>query len=242
MTTIKSTIYGYSIDTLIAFLLGDVNGQTKAGIIEHADESQELKAYIQYLHRLLDTHDYDVARVTELAEQQLTVLVNELKKFNQELEEETIIEEQPMLFFTGHGDPPKHTPEGRTFSFIVSAHTDRLPTVPPLSIRGLQDAKSPLHVLAEDIRSELVRYPLDEKGMEHFLTVCRNQLRNRTMALTGNESVSHKPPSLWELTKMGCRLIFFRHGITPSDKGYSFEQPSTRNNKTSVVGRTGALF
>lgn len=186
MTTIQSTICGYSIDTLIAFLLGDATKQTKASILEDARESRELTAFMSYLQRLLEANDYDAECVTTIAEQQMRRLVNELQQFNEELEADLIAQKQDVYtaeeaqFFirdTAHDQP--FAQEAPVFYFTISAHTNRLPPTDPLSIVGVNDAKSPLHRLREAISYELVRHPLDEKGLEHFLTVCYSQLKDR---------------------------------------------------------------
>ncbi len=205
MTTIQSTICGYSIDTLIAFLLGDATKQTKASILEDANENRELTAFIGYLQRLLEAYDYDAERVTTIAEQQMRRLVNELQQFNEELEADIIAQkasiytaEEALFFIKDTVNDQALAQEAPVFSFRISAHTNRLPPTDPLSIVGLNDAKSPLHRLTEAISYELARHPLDEKGLEHFLTVCHNQLKGRRDP--SNRSNFQKP-SFWSNVK-----------------------------------------
>jgi hypothetical protein len=206
MTTIQSTISSYSTEALLAFLLGNVNRQTKAEILEDAKSSRELAAYISYLQRLLETHDFDVEAVTKIAEEQMTNLVKELKKFNKELDRE-----EPYVM--AEATPLPHHEEsqvgnrgiaqletigvGTTFSFAIAAHTNRLPPTDPLSITGLTDAKSPIYALTTAISQELKRRPLDEKGLENFLTVCRNQLQNRQEQTATNSQRSFWSPLRW---------------------------------------------
>jgi hypothetical protein len=186
MTTIQPTICGYSIETLIALLLGDVTKQTKAAIVEDARESRELTAFMSYLQRLLEANDYDAERVTTIAEQQMTALVEELEKFNEELEADVIASKQSIY---ATEDVPffiKETVTNRNFAketpvfyFTIAAHTNRLPPTDPLSIVGLNDTKSPLHRLTQAISDELAQNPLGEKELEHFLTACYGQLKDR---------------------------------------------------------------
>jgi hypothetical protein len=206
MTTIQSTISSYSTETLLAFLLGNVNRQTKAEILEDAKASRELAAFINYLQRLLETYDFDVEAVTKIAEQQTTNLVKELKKFNKELDRE-----EPYVM--SEAAPLPHHEErqvgnrgaaqletigvGTTFSFAIAAHTNRLPPTDPLSITGLTDAKSPIYALTTAISQELKRRPLDEKGLESFLTICRNQLQNRQEPTGSNNPRSFWSPLKW---------------------------------------------
>jgi hypothetical protein len=252
-STIQSTICGYSIEMLIAFLLGDVNRQTKAGILENAKENRELTAFIQYLRRLLEAHDYDVERVTALAEQQMAILVTELKKFNQELEEDIAEEAQEPQFFMdskaiGEGVPE----EAPHFSFVILAHHSRsmLPTA-PLSIRGLQDAESTLHVLVKDTNCELVQHPLNEKEVAHFLTMCRNQLHIiNEKSPPDTQPIAQKRQPWWvsSLEKLNFKQFFFKRHISPhSDKqpkDYSIAQSLAPNHEVveSVKTSTSSRF
>lgn len=186
MTTIQSKICGYSIETLIDFLLGNVSRKTKTGIVEDAHESRELTAFMSYLQRLLEANDYDAERVTTIAEQQMTALVEELEKFNEELEADVIASKQSIYVAN---DVPFFIKEGRTnrdyaveapvFSFTIAAHANRLPQPPPLSIVGICDAKSPLHRLTQAISDELTQNPMCEKELERFLIFCHKRLKNR---------------------------------------------------------------
>jgi hypothetical protein len=210
MTTIHpSTICGYSTETLLALLLGNVTKQKKADILEEAKGSPELSAFINYLHRLLQANDFDVEAVTKIAEQQMAILVEELKKFNEELEKQTpseITENAP----TQHNESLKvwnnsHAPNLEavgaritTFSIAFSGHTNRLPPTDSLSITGLNETRHShsINELTTAISSELERHPLDEQGLERVLTVFKAALYDRPQAMSNPAPIPEKR-SLW---------------------------------------------
>jgi hypothetical protein len=223
MTTIQSTISGYSTETLLAFLLGNVNRQQKAEILEDAKESRELSAFINYLQRLLQANDFDVECVTKIAEQQMANLLAELKKFNTELEEEVpIIETAEANTLTrnnehsplwNNGNAPhleKVGAEVTTFYIAFSGHINQLPPTDPLSITGVTDTKSPIYELTTAISHELERRPLDEKGLERFLTIFRDELQNRPeRSVSENQPNFHKR-SFWSSWKLwDTKKVFF---------------------------------
>jgi hypothetical protein len=214
MTTIQSTISGYSTETLLTFLLGNVNRQQKAEILEDVKESRELSAFINYLQRLLETNNFDVEVVTKIAEQQMTNLVAELKKFNKELEEETTTERAEVHTFTvndgnnqvgNNGSNAPHLEkvgaETTTFSIAIAAHSNRLPPTDPLSITGLREAKSPIYELTTAISDEWKRHPLDEKGLVRFLTAYRDELQNNSECVVANQQLDTQKSPFWHVWK-----------------------------------------
>jgi hypothetical protein len=201
VTKIKSTVSGFSTDTLLAFLLGDVSRAMKADILKAADESRELTAFINYLQRLLEANDFDTERVAAIAEQQTTTLVNVLKDLNHELAKKEEItgndynytgvfddfntpfqgNDKGTAITYGHVDTPKMSRTPMTFKLTIEACTNRMPPTDPLSMTGVNDAKSPLHALTQAVCDELSKCPLDEKGLQNLLITWRNQLQNRSM-------------------------------------------------------------
>ena len=207
-STVSSyAVSGYPITTLLDFLLGDVSRKVKTEILEEAAKSRELSAFIAYLQRLLEAHDYDAERVAMIAQQQTSSLLNVLEELTDEWAvEETSIRSQ----YTDCQEVTTHTADtrdyapthemhltGMTFDFTISANHNRLPPTDPLSIIGVMDSKSPLHQLKEDIVYELARHPLDEQGLKNLLIVWRDQLQGRSVRTVSDSNTFFQKFQSW---------------------------------------------